>query len=663
MISFIMQTPSSQLAQLNDFPLNEASVPKSSMIGKLHAPKRYHLASAPNKHGSSISHVSELKARAASDESGCPSSNGTTFTSAAGVSYQTICNINIPSQDLPFQSVDNFTACVAACDSTNAQAGQNRCLAAIFTPNRVNSADDCYLKYATNQATTVTTPVEGAILVPTNIPSIAVISASSSSVSSSGPAVNYASGHSVIQPSIAYSQLHGPTQNHPTSQYIHYIAPPDLTLATNLLTVGIEGDLSIDYPISQDTGNLLLNSTSEPLLSDLTDTPHLSRDGGKGGLLGGAHLFIFCDTGSYSTTTDNTNGNFLGFVSSSVATDTGMNALYGNPIDLEDGIGGWSDNVGRMRGFSPLTQGEQSYNIAMQGKGQRYAIWPESSIIPLNSESALLYAPIVYDNVDTTTRAAVFTYTGATLLTLSAANQAGPVATRTVDRLFEENEVEWGCVGGIRSWGPSGIGGNDGSVYIFGNVRGGILLAKTTPDSVADRNSVSGIYLTAQSTLLTASQYQYWTGNAWSHGMQSPTSTAYFISGSFMDVDVFYSPRHLTFIIVYMTIYADSTFYYRYLLADQGILPPFAPGANTSSDYVANILKYQWSAEMPLYKTGTGLSGKYTYAGGVHLGYFGVDDISNGGTKMLLSWTAPTGSDPASELSEYQIITAEIDWD
>ena len=129
-----------------------------------------------------------------------------------------------------------------------------------------------------------------------------------------------------------------------------------------------------------------------------------------------------------------------------------------------------------------------------------------------------------------------------------------------------------------------------------------------------------------------------------------------------MDVDVFYSPRHLTFIVVYMTIYADSTFYYRYLLADQAILPGFAPGGDSSSDYVANILQYDWSDEMVLYKTGTGLSGKYTYSGGVHQGYFGVDDIMNGGTKMLLSWTAPTGQNPASEVSEYQIITAEIDW-
>ena len=100
--------------------------------------------------------------------------------------------------------------------------------------------------------------------------------------------------------------------------------------------------------------------------------------------------------------------------------------------------------------------------------------------------------------------------------------------------------------------------------------------------------------------------------------MQAPTSTAHFLTGSFMDVDVFYSPRHLTFIVLYMTIYADSTFYYRYLLADQAILPGFAPGGDSSSDYVANILQYNWSNEMVLYKTGTGLSGKYTYSEGVH---------------------------------------------
>ena len=129
-----------------------------------------------------------------------------------------------------------------------------------------------------------------------------------------------------------------------------------------------------------------------------------------------------------------------------------------------------------------------------------------------------------------------------------------------------------------------------------------------------------------------------------------------------MDVDVFYSPRHLTFIIVYMTVYADNTFYYRYLQADQGILTPFAPGGDSSSDYVENILKYSWSEQELLYKASPGLSGKYIYSGGVHLGYYGSRDIMNGGTKLLLSWTAPTGLDPSTPSSEYQIVTAEVDF-
>lgn len=129
-----------------------------------------------------------------------------------------------------------------------------------------------------------------------------------------------------------------------------------------------------------------------------------------------------------------------------------------------------------------------------------------------------------------------------------------------------------------------------------------------------------------------------------------------------MDIDVFYSPRHLTFIAVYLTIYADSTFYYRYLEADQAILPPYAPGGDKSSDVVENILKYTWSAQQVLYKAATGLSGNYIYSGGVHANYYGSNDIINGGSKMLISWTAPTGLDPSTKTSEYQIVTAEVDW-
>lgn len=255
--------------------------------------------------------------------------------------------------------------------------------------------------------------------------------------------------------------------------------------------VGVNGDLTTGYDISLETGILEVNVSTQSHLKSLTITPHLSRDGGQGGYINGEHLFIFCDTGSYSTTTSSSNGKFLGFTSSSVAIDSGMNGLQGNALHLVDGIGEWSDDNGRMRGFVPLTEGEQAYNLKMQGAGQRYAIWPESSIIPLDATSGIMFAPIVYDNVNEDTKAAVFTYTGATLLTITAGGKSGPVATRTVKRIFDQDEVEWGCAGGIRSWGASGKGGDDGKVYIFGNIQGGILLGRTNPADISDRSSVS----------------------------------------------------------------------------------------------------------------------------------------------------------------------------
>lgn len=142
--------------------------------------------------------------------------------------------------------------------------------------------------------------------------------------------------------------------------------------------------------------------------------------------------------------------------------------------------------------------------------------------------------------------------------------------------------------------------------------------------------------------------------------MLAKTATSYFIKGNFMDVNLFYSPRHLTFIMVYLTVYADNTFYYRYLKADHAILPPYVSGGD--ANYVENIHKYPWSDRQILYKAPPSKSGKYIYAGGMHDGYYGSNDITNGGTRMLLSWTAPTGENPASQDSEYQILTAEVEW-
>jgi hypothetical protein len=265
-----------------------------------------------------------------------------------------------------------------------------------------------------------------------------------------------------------------------------------MKLDDNLLKPGINCDLITEFEIAGDTGPLTPNSSPlQDKLVDLSVTPHISRDGGKGGELNGHHLFIFCDTASFTTTNITHKGEMVGFTSSSVAIDSGWHGALGNPLDLVDGIGEWNDDVGRMRGFSPMTYGEESFNIALSGKGYRYAVWPMSSIIPLNKTHAIQFAALVYDEVNMTTQDANFTTMGNTLLTISVDEKYGPTAERTVKRLFNQGEVMWGTIGGIRSWGSQGIDGMDGKVYLFGQTPQGILVARTDPNKVADKNSVS----------------------------------------------------------------------------------------------------------------------------------------------------------------------------
>lgn len=449
----------------------------------------------------------------------CPTGNGTTYLSEESKVYQIICDIDFLGNDHPFRHVNSFESCVQACDGHNAKEGSKVCLAALFVPTRLFGMDDCYLKYSVQHPTVTSLGIEGAILVtaPQSSASSASASLSSTLISPSGNrqapsepidppkipsspgsfvesstsgGVKYALGSSVVKPELSSSQLHGASQNVPSTEYIGVISPPPLNISDSLLVIGPNSDLTTEYDISPSTGNLQINRSTRPYLAPLQSTPRLSRDGGRGGHLNGQHLFLFCDTGLYTTPTSSTNGDFLGFVPSSVAVDVGMKGLQGKALNLQDGIGAWSDDAGRMRSFAPLTEGEQSYNLAMQAGGQRYAVWPESSIILLDSETAIIYAPIIYDNVNRATNEAVFTYTGATLLSITANGKGGPVAERVVKKLYGQDEIEWGCVGGIRSWGSSGIGGRDGKVYIFGKVKDGLLLGRTLPEDIANHDLV-----------------------------------------------------------------------------------------------------------------------------------------------------------------------------
>ena len=70
-----------------------------------------------------------------------------------------------------------------------------------------------------------------------------------------------------------------------------------------------------------------------------------------------------------------------------------------------------------------------------------------------------------------------------------------------------------------------------------------------------------------------------------------------------------------------------DTFYYRYLKADQGILPPFVAGVDKDRNDVENISKCSWWKQQVLYKASTGLNGRNICFGGLYFGYHGSDDI------------------------------------
>jgi hypothetical protein len=142
------------------------------------------------------------------------------------------------------------------------------------------------------------------------------------------------------------------------------------------------------------------------------------------------------------------------------------------------------------------------------------------------------------------------------------------------------------------------------------------------------------------------------------------------------DFDLFYSQYHQTFLMVYLTRHSDNTFYYRSLQTPEPIVLPYPTDASQaalademnstsslSSDYVESILHQPWSEERVLYKAATPPFGNYIYAAGVHTGYFGADDVTRGGKKLLLSWTEHTGEDAASPRSGYSHVTASVEFE
>lgn len=262
----------------------------------------------------------------------------------------------------------------------------------------------------------------------------------------------------------------------------------------------------------------------------------------------------------------------------------------------------------------------------------------------MNATSAAVFAPIVFANNNN----AQFQYAGATLISITvpeySSGRSGPIADRLNTKIFPENAPEFGCLGGIRSWGSQGIGGNDGWVYLLTTDKYGILLSRTEIGSIADGSSY---------------QYYYASTQSWSSNMPAAGTDNTFVNGSFSNADIFYSPKHQTFIMVWEDNYIDNKFLWSYLQAPEPLVPVY-----DGTDFVENIIKYSWSPAQTLYQAAAPpCSGCYIYSAGVQMGYFENEDITNGGSQMLITYTAPTGKDDGSMAGQYSLMSAVVSWD
>ena len=96
----------------------------------------------------------------------CPAGNETAWTEiATAQNYTVICDVDFPAQNIyPFVLAGSFEECMAQCESYNAEnTGRDvHCEGFVFAPERVYSADDCYLKSSLDHPFPATIPLVGA---------------------------------------------------------------------------------------------------------------------------------------------------------------------------------------------------------------------------------------------------------------------------------------------------------------------------------------------------------------------------------------------------------------------------------------------------------------------------------------------------------------------
>ena len=548
-----------------------------------------------------------------------------------GNAFDVICEVDFAGHDIyPFILTGSYKECFHYCADYNEANNDTQCVGFVYAPERSAGADNCYLKSSVHQPTSASIHLVGGVLATSttmNLPSATAATFADDTASSD----HSPSKPQILSISVKEVKELGSSINKPTKQYVSHVPDLPMKLSADLTVPGLNLDLIHDYHLADDTGVWSSKDFAiKPNIKEMKAMPSLARDGGKGGIVNGTNVFLFCDTAVFS------DGDFVAFVSSSIATDEDMNGLKDQSLTLVDHIGEWQDDVGRMRGFVPMTAGEEAYNKAVSGEGYRYAVWPESSPITLNSSTSLIYASLVYDEVNMNDQENYnLTYFGNTLLETRLDPTFGPYADRVVPQLYNGDVIPFGSLAGFRAWGKEGPGGNDGEIMLFGKAsdpdQPGVYAAKTNPHDFRDLSS-----------------YTYWNGHDWTQTAPNPGQTeASIFKESVVDFDMVYMPKAYTFMMIYTVYPPDNKFYYRELLphpgTDNGAYPPYGPSGD--DHWADTIVTGKWDADATCLHTVPDPAVGSMYAGGVHSGYFGDEDLTNGGDSILLAWTEHTGKE------------------
>ena len=117
----------------------------------------------------------------------CPAENNTSYSLTVGTNtYTVVCDVDYVNQNIyPFVLATSFEACLAQCEEFNLKNADSemQCAGFVFAPERVNDANDCYLKSSLESAVPATISLVGASLATTT----STATSTTSSVDSSKP--------------------------------------------------------------------------------------------------------------------------------------------------------------------------------------------------------------------------------------------------------------------------------------------------------------------------------------------------------------------------------------------------------------------------------------------------------------------------------------------